>query len=58
VQVRDGEEWRTVASVVDNTDLTRVVTFPAERTDAVRILVSLGRNTYSRIVELEVYGQQ
>ncbi|MEU5646601.1 galactose-binding domain-containing protein [Streptomyces milbemycinicus] len=58
IQIRDGDTWRTVAQVVGNTEEHIVTTFPAEQTDAVRVLIHFGRSNYSRLVELEVYGPQ
>jgi hypothetical protein len=59
VQVRAGSnDWRTVAEVRGNTLGHVTTTFAPTQADAVRILGLAGNgNTYSRIVELEVYGQ-
>lgn len=56
VQVRDGDAWRTVDQVVGNAAEHIVSTFPAEQTDAIRLLIHSARNNYSRLLELEVYG--
>ena len=58
VQVRAGSgAWMTVASVRGNTAGHVTSTFTPTQADAVRILALAGNgNTYSRIVELEVYG--
>ncbi|MGO4755152.1 hypothetical protein AB4212_42225, partial [Streptomyces sp. 2MCAF27] len=58
IQVRDGDTWRTVAQVVGNAQEHVVTTFPAEQTDAVRVLIHFGGSNYSRLVEFEVYGPQ
>jgi hypothetical protein len=57
VQVRaGGNDWRTVAEVRGNTLGHVTSTFTPVQADAVRILATAGNgNTYSRIVELEVY---
>ncbi|TDO54576.1 F5/8 type C domain-containing protein [Kribbella sp. VKM Ac-2527] len=57
VQVRSGGgAWTTVASVRGNTAGHVTSTFTPTQADAVRILALAGNgNTYSRIVELEVY---
>lgn len=58
VQVRTGTEtWRTVAQIRGNTVGHVVTTFAATTATAVRILALDGNgHSYSRIVELEVYG--
>lgn len=58
VQVRSGDgDWRTVAEVRGNVAGRVTSTFDPVRADDVRILCRAGNdNTYSRIVELEVYG--
>ncbi|GAA2327308.1 hypothetical protein GCM10010246_06390 [Streptomyces cuspidosporus] len=58
IQVRDGDTWRTVAQVGGNTEEHVVTRFPAERTDAVRVLIHFAGGNYSRLVELEAYGPQ
>ncbi|WP_346172941.1 hypothetical protein [Streptomyces cuspidosporus] len=56
--MRDGDTWRTVAQVGGNTEEHVVTRFPAERTDAVRVLIHFAGGNYSRLVELEAYGPQ
>ena len=58
VQVRKGTaDWQTVAEVRANTLGHVTSTFDPVEADAVRILCLAGNgNTYSRIVEVEVYG--
>jgi hypothetical protein len=58
VQVRSGTgAWQTVAQVRGNTLGHVTTTFAPVQADAVRILCLAGNgNTYSRIVELEVYS--
>ncbi|HET6740516.1 MAG TPA: hypothetical protein VFH76_16335 [Kribbella sp.] len=57
VQVRVGGAWQTVAQVRGNTAGHVTSTFAPVQADAVRILCLDGNDhTYSRIVELEAYG--
>jgi hypothetical protein len=57
VQVKSGDTWQTVAQVRGNTAGHVTTTFTPVQTTAVRILCLDGNDhTYSRIVELEVYG--
>jgi hypothetical protein len=57
VQVRTGSTWQTVTQVRGNTQGHVTSTFTPVQADAVRILCLDGNDhTYSRIVELEVYG--
>jgi len=57
VQVKSGGTWQTVAQVRGNTVGHVTSTFTPVQADAVRILCLDGNDhTYSRIVELEVYG--
>lgn len=57
VQVLDGAEWRTVASVRGNVTGTVTSTFAPVLTTSMRILSSASNDAnYSRIVELEVYA--
>ncbi|MGW6201410.1 galactose-binding domain-containing protein [Kribbella sp. NPDC055110] len=57
VQVKVGGAWQTVAQVRGNTQGHVTSTFDPVQADAVRILCLDGNDhTYSRIVELEVYG--
>ncbi|GAA3082067.1 hypothetical protein JOF29_004636 [Kribbella aluminosa] len=57
VQVKVDGAWQTVAQVRGNTVGHVTSTFPPVRADAVRIRCLDGNDhTYSRIVELEVYG--
>jgi hypothetical protein len=57
VQVRVGGAWQTVAQVRGNIAGHVTSTFEPIQADAVRILCLDGNDhTYSRIVELEVYG--
>jgi hypothetical protein len=57
VQVRVGGSWQTVAQVRGNTAGHVTSTFEPVQADAVRIFCLDGNDhTYSRIVELEVYG--
>lgn len=56
IQVPDGENWRTVATVTGNTEGMATSTFAAETTMSVRILCTAANGSYSRIVELEAYS--
>lgn len=58
IQVRaGGGAWQTVAQVRGNTAGHVTTTFAPTQADAVRILALAGNgNSYSRIVELEIYG--
>ncbi|HWD83413.1 MAG TPA: hypothetical protein VG497_31150, partial [Kribbella sp.] len=57
VQVKTGDTWQTVAQVRGNTVGHVTSTFTPVQTTAVRILCLDGNDhTYSRIVELEIYG--
>jgi hypothetical protein len=57
VQAKVGGTWQTVAQVRGNTAGHVTSTFDPVQADAVRILCLDGNgHTYSRIVELEVYG--
>jgi hypothetical protein len=57
VQARVGGTWQTVAQIRGNTLGHVTSTFTPVQADAVRILCLDGNDhTYSRIVELEVYG--
>lgn len=56
IQVPDGEDWRTIASVRDNTDGIVTTEFPAVTVTGMRILGLEGNGDYSRIVELEAYA--
>ncbi|MGW7686667.1 galactose-binding domain-containing protein [Kribbella sp. NPDC054772] len=57
IQVRVGGSWQTVAQVRGNTVGHVTSTFAPVKADAVRVLCLDGNDhTYSRIVELEVYG--
>ncbi|MFF0265747.1 NEW3 domain-containing protein [Kribbella sp. NPDC004536] len=57
VQAKVNGTWQTVAQVRANTQGHVTSTFPPTQTEAIRILCLDGNDhTYSRIVELEVYG--
>jgi hypothetical protein len=57
VQAHVGDTWQTVAQVRANTAGHVTSTFTPVQADAIRILCLDGNDhTYSRIVELEVYG--
>ncbi|GAA1148469.1 hypothetical protein GCM10009630_53740 [Kribbella jejuensis] len=57
VQIKSNGTWQTVAQVRGNTAGHVTSTFPPTQAEAIRILCLDGNDhTYSRIVELEVYG--
>jgi F5/8 type C domain len=53
VQVRVGDEWRTVSTVRGNSEAVVEAAFPAVDASAVRVVVHAARVSYSRVVELE-----
>jgi hypothetical protein len=53
VQVHTGGIWTTVGQIRGNTRGVNDLTFPAAQADAVRVVVSAARVSYSRIIELE-----
>ncbi|WP_199435451.1 glycosylhydrolase-like jelly roll fold domain-containing protein [Qaidamihabitans albus] len=58
VQVRDGDAWRTVAEVRDNTQGLISTTFTPVTTDAVRLVVhSANDGDYARVMEIEAYRE-
>jgi len=56
VQAWNGSAWVTLATVTGNTLVKRAVTFPPTATDRIRVNVSNALLSYSRIVELEAWG--
>lgn len=56
VQVKSGGEWQTVAEVRNNTQEMIRSAFDPVTTTAVRIYITGANDSYSRILELEVYG--
>jgi hypothetical protein len=56
VQGWDGSAWVTLASVTGNNLVKRSVSFPAFTTDRIRVFVTKGLNSYSRITEIEAWG--
>ncbi len=55
VQTWNGNRWTTRATVTGNNLVKRTVTFPSVTTDRVRINVTSGLASYSRIVEVEAW---
>lgn len=53
LQVRVGDEWRTVKEVRGNDRGLLEATFAAVQAEAVRVVVSDARVSYSRVIELE-----
>ena len=56
IQYWTGEEWATAAKVADNDKHEAVTTFPAVRTQKVRILV-LDADKDASVSEVDIYGQ-
>ena len=57
VQVLEGSDWRTVASVRGNTSVQRNVAFEPVTTSAVRLNVIRTADHWSRVVEFEAYTE-
>ena len=55
VQVWNGWDWVTVASVTDNTLAKRTVTFSPYRTSGVRVLIHATADDISRVTEVEAF---
>ncbi|HIT76123.1 MAG TPA: discoidin domain-containing protein [Candidatus Avipropionibacterium avicola] len=56
IQVRDGDDWRTVASVRDNVEGSVTSEFDPVTTSAMRVLCIGANGHYSRILEFEAYA--
>ena len=58
VQYWTGTAWATVpgGSITGNTLVWRTVTFPAVTTQKIRVLVTAAADGYSRVTEIEAYG--
>ena len=56
VQAWNGGAWVTLAAVTGNNLVKRTVTFPTVTTDRIRVTVTKGRSSYSRVVELEAWS--
>ena len=57
VQGWNGSGWVTLGSAPGNTLVKRTVTFTATTTDRIRVLVNAASDGYSRITEIEAWGQ-
>ncbi len=58
VQVKKGDEWKTVASVENNYQRRRIHRFPAEKTSAIRVLVTATNGDKSaRVYEIRAYNE-
>ena len=57
VQLRSGGEWRTVGTLRANTRGVNDLAFPAVEADAVRLVVTAARVSYSRVIELEALAR-
>ncbi|MCU1289140.1 MAG: type domain protein, partial [Acidobacteria bacterium] len=57
VQYWNGSSWTTVQNgkVANNKVLTKIV-FPAVTTNRIRVVISSGQSGYSRLVEVEAWG--
>lgn len=53
----NGLSWTTRATVSRNSLCKRVVTFPPVPTNAVRVVINVGRDDYARITELEIFSR-
>ena len=53
----NGSTWVTLATVSGNNLVKRSVTFTAFTTDRIRIKVTSALGSYSRITEIEAWGQ-
>lgn len=56
VQGWDGSNWVTLGTVTGNNLVKRTVSFPAFATGSIRVIVTGALNAYSRIVEIEAWG--
>lgn len=56
VQVWNGTAWVTVGTVTGNNLVKRTVSFSSVSTDRIRINATAGLGGYSRIVEVEAWG--
>ncbi len=56
VQGRQGTHWITLASVTGNNLVKRTVTFPPFTTTQIRIRISAALASFSRITEIEAWG--
>ena len=57
VQGWNGSTWVTLGSVTGNNLVKRTVNFSAYTTNRIRINVTAARASYSRITEVEAWGQ-
>jgi len=57
VQLRKGGEWHTVGTLRANTQGVVDLTFPTAEADAVRLVVTAARVSYSRVIELEALAR-
>ena len=58
VQYWNGTAWVTVTggSIIGNNLIWRTITFPAVTTDRIRVVANKGVDGYTRVVEIEAYG--
>ena len=56
VQGRQGKNWVTLATVTGNNLVKRTVNFAPFATDRIRVNVNSALGSYSRITELEAWG--
>ena len=58
VQVKKGDDWKTVAKVENNYLRRRIHRFPAEKTAAIRLLVNATNGDKSaRVYEIRAYNE-
>ena len=55
----DGASWQTIpnGSITANNQVWRQFSFPAITTDRIRVWISGALAGYSRLVEIEAYGE-
>jgi hypothetical protein len=56
VQAWDGAEWATLGRVTGNNLVKRTVTFAPVATDRIRVVIDDALNGYSRLAEVEAWG--
>jgi len=57
LQAWNGTSWTTLATVSDNNLVKRTLTFFPFTTDRVRVHITDGLYGYSRVTEIEAWGQ-
>jgi hypothetical protein len=57
IQGWNGSTWVTLGTVAGNNLVKRTVSFPAVTTDRIRVQVTQAIDHWSRITEIEAWGQ-